>query len=53
MESLAGRILLGLWSGGWAGRRRCNERMFWSVQEVCLGLGVVEGGMERGVGAKS
>ena len=51
MKSLAGRILffwLRLWSGGWSGRRRCNERMLWSMQDVCLGLGPVGGGGGEG-----
>ena len=40
---------LRLLSGGWAGRRRCNDRMLWSVRNVCLGLGLVEGGGGEGI----
>ena len=41
-------VWLGLWSGGWAGRRRCSERMLWSVRDVCLGLGLIDGGDGEG-----
>jgi len=39
---------LGLWSDGWTGRRRCNDRMLWSVWDVCLRLGLVDGGGGEG-----
>jgi len=41
-------VFLGLWSGGCAGRRRCNERMLWSVRDVSLGLGLVDRGSGEG-----
>ena len=38
-------------TGGWAGKRRCRERVLWSLRDVCRGIGMVDGRI--GIGNRS